>query len=48
MPLGAETGLGPNHIVLDGKPAPSPKEAEPSIFGPRLLWPNGCMNQDAT
>ena len=19
-----------------------------SIFGPRLLWPNGCMDQDAT
>jgi len=24
------------------------KGAEPSIFGPRLLWPNGCMDQDAT
>jgi len=27
---------------------PSPKRAEPPIFGPRLLWPNGCMDQDAT
>jgi len=24
------------------------KEAEPLIFGPCLLWPNGCMDQDAT
>ena len=22
--------------------------AEPPVFGPRLLWPNGCMDQDAT
>ena len=22
--------------------------ARPPIFGPRLLWPNGCMDQDAT
>jgi len=21
---------------------------EPPIFGPRLLWPNGCMDQDVT
>jgi len=28
---------------------PSPKKgAEPPIFGPSLLWPNGCMDQDAT
>jgi len=27
----------------------TPKGAEPHpIFGPRLLWPNGCMDQDAT
>jgi len=24
------------------------KGAQPSIFGPRLLWPNGWMDQDAT
>ena len=23
------------------------KEAEPPIFGSRLLWPNNCMDQDA-
>jgi len=34
--------------VLDGDPAPSPKVAEPPVFVPRLLWPNGCMDQDAT
>ena len=35
--------------MLDGDPAPSPKMVEaPNFFGPRLLWPNGCMDQDAT
>ena len=50
MELGMEVGLSPGHIVLDGEPAPLPKKgAEPHpIFGPRLLWPNGCMDQDAT
>ena len=50
MKLGKQVGLGPGHIVLDGDPAPSSprKETEPlSIFGPCLLWPNGCMDQDA-
>jgi len=51
MPLGMEVGLGPGYIVLDGDPAPLPKkgaEPLPLIFGPCLLWPNGCMDQDAT
>ena len=49
MALGMEVGLGPEHIVLDGDPAPLPeKGAEPPIFGTFLLWPNGCMDQDAT
>jgi len=51
MPLGAETGLGPDDIVLDGDPAPFPKKrAEPPspIFGPCLLWPNDWMDQDGT
>ena len=26
----------------------SQKWRSPPIFGPRLLWPNGCMDQDAT
>jgi len=43
MPLGTEVSLDPSDIVLDGIPViPSPKGG----FGPCLLWPNGCMNQD--
>jgi len=34
--------------VLDRNQLPSPKRAQPPIFGPYLLRPNGCMNQDAT
>jgi len=49
MALGMEVGLGPVHIVLDGDPAPTPKGAgRHPIFGPRLLWPYGCMDQYAT
>jgi len=49
MPLGMEVGLSPRDFVLDGDPDPSPqKEAEPPIFGPCLLWPNGWMYQDGT
>jgi len=47
MKLGMEVGLGPGHIVLDGDQAP-PKGAQPPIFGPCLLWPNGWMDQDDT
>jgi len=48
MKLGVEIGLVPGHIVLDGDPAPPPKGAQPPIFGPCLLWPNGWLDQDAT
>jgi len=49
MALGMEVGLGPVHIVLDRYPSPLPqKAAEPPIFGPFLLWPNGWMHQDVT
>jgi len=49
MVLGVTMRLGPDHIVLDGDPAPSPKKrAEPPTFGPSLLWQNGWMHQDAT
>ena len=41
MKLGMQVGLGPGHIVLDGDPAPPPKGAQPPIFGPCLLWPQG-------
>ena len=38
-----------NDFVLDGDLVPSPKRGRPSpIFGPFLLWPNGCMDQNAT
>ena len=47
MKLGMQVGLGPGHIVLDGDPAPPPSKGAP-IFGPYLLRPNGCMDQDAT
>jgi len=49
MKLGMQVGLGPGHIVLDGDPAPPPpKGHSPPIFGPYLLRPNGCMDQDVT
>ena len=49
MVLGMGVGLGVGHIVLDGDPAPLPKKgAEPPIFGPSLLWPNGWIYQDDT
>jgi len=48
MKLGTQVGLGPGHTVFDSDPAPSPKGAQPPIFGPYLLRTNGCMDQDAT
>jgi len=48
MKLGMQVGLDRGHTVLDGDPAPLPKEAQPPIFGPHLLWANGWMDQDAT
>ena len=50
MPLGTEVGLGSNDVVLHGDPPSPPKEKgiAPKIFGPYLLWPNGCMYQDTT
>jgi len=51
MPLGTEVGLGPSDIVLDGDPAPPTQmgtAALPNFFGPCLLWPNSCMDQDAS
>ena len=49
MKLGMQVGLGPGHTVLGGGPAPPPlKGHSPPIFGPYLLRPNGCMDQDVT
>jgi len=47
MPLGIELGIGPGDFVLDGNPLPLPQRGtDPPIFGPYLLRPNGCMDQD--
>jgi len=48
MPLGTEVGLSPGDFVLDGDPAPYPKWGKELGLGRRLLWPNGCMDQDVT
>jgi len=49
QPLGMEVGLGSGHIVLDGDPAPfTERGTAVPIFAPRLLWPNGWMDRDAT
>ena len=49
MELGMHVGLGPGHIVLDGDPPPPLQRCTaPPIFGPYLLRPNGCMDQDVT
>ena len=42
MPLGTEVGLSPGDFVLDGSGDPAP------IFGPCLVRPNGCIDQDTT
>jgi len=44
MKLGMDVGPGPGHAVLDGDPTPPKKEAQPPIFGPCPLWPNGWMD----
>jgi len=48
--LSMQVGLGPGHIVLDEDPAPPPPKGHSPhpIFGPYLLRPNGCIDQDAT
>jgi len=48
MKLGMRLDLGPGHVVLDVDQLPSPKGADHPILGPYLLWPNGCMDQNAT
>ena len=47
--LGMELDLSPGDFVLDGDPDPLPKKGgAPPILCLHLLWPNGCMDQDAT
>ena len=46
MPLGMEVGFEPGDCV---RWAQLPQKwAQPPIFGPCLLWPNGYMHQDTT
>jgi len=50
MKLRTQVCLGPGHILLGGHPGPPPLRGHspPPIFGPYLLRPNGCMDQDVT
>ena len=48
MPLGMEVGLGPGDSVFDGCPPEKRAHSPHPIFGPCLLWPNVCVDQDAT
>jgi len=48
MPLGREVGFGPVNIVRWGPSFPKKRVQQPPILAPRLLWPNGWMDQDAT
>jgi len=52
IPVGRKVGLSPSNILLDGKLGTQlllpQKGAEPPVFGPCLLWPDGWMDQDAT
>ena len=45
MKPGTRVGLGPGHIEI--YPLPQ-RGIHPTIFGPYLLRPNGCMDQDVT
>jgi len=41
----------PGDFVLDGDPVPFPKKGRrppPQIFGPLVLWRNGCMHQKSS
>jgi len=51
MPFGMdymEVRVGPDHIVLDGNPAPHKRHSSPINFDRCLLWPNGSMDQNVT
>ena len=49
MILGMEVGLSPGELDGDLPSPPQKGGGAPSpIFSPFLLWPNGCMDQDAT
>ena len=49
MPLGTEVDLGPDHIVLDGNPAPHPRwkghSSHPPLFSAHVYCGNGRPSQ---
>ena len=48
MPVGTEVNLSPGNNVLDGDPAPPKKGSTAPPILAHVLWPNGCIDQDAT
>jgi len=48
MPFGTEAGLGLDHIVLDGNPAPPKRGIAAPNCRPISIEPNGWMDQDET
>jgi len=48
MPLGAEVGLGPGDIVLNGDPAPLGRGAAPHFSAHVYCGEMAVMDQDAT
>ena len=44
IPLGTKVCLTRRHCVRWGSSSPSPKGAQPPIFGQCPLWPNGWMD----
>jgi len=44
IPLDMEVGLSPGDNDRWGPSSPSPKGAQPPIFGPCPLWPNSWMD----
>jgi len=47
MPLSTDVDLSPGHIVRWGPISPPHEKGHsiPPLFGPCLLWPNGCPSQ---
>jgi len=45
MSLGVILSLGPGTLCYMGIQLPLKKGAQPPIFGPYLLWPNGRPSQ---
>jgi len=50
MKLGMEVGLNPGSNTIRWRPSsPSPKRGTAAAeFSAHVLWPNGCMDKDAT